>query len=204
MSFLVPARLFTELDAVNMCLGTKGLEPVDVINSGDVEQASILNALNATDLEVQTGGWSWNTNYLLTLALNSSGHAPLPDQTLVVSAAYWNGRIIAAVQRGQELYDSLNNTLVWTSPPIVDLTFRAAFTDIPQAARNYIAVLAGHRWQAKSQGSPVTTRITSEECLIALAALEQYEDQVSPQNSMGGNLYHQLNIRGAGVRRNRT
>lgn len=204
MTFTSPPRLFSELDAVNMCLGTKGLEPVDTINPVDVEQASILNALNAVDLEVQTAGWAWNTNYNLTLPLNSQGHAPLPDQTLVVSAAYWGGRLIAAVQRGQELYDSLNNTLVWPSAPIVDLTFRAAFTDIPQAARNYISLLAGHRWQAKSLGSPVTLRITTEEVQFAQALLEQHEDTINPQNAMGGNMGHLQNIRGSGVRRNRT
>lgn len=204
MSFTAPPRLFSELDAVNMCLGTKGIEPVDTINAGDVEQASILNALNATDLEVQMAGWAWNTNYNQSLALNTSGHAPLPDQTLLVRAAYWGGRLIAAVQRGTELYDSLNNTLVWTSVPVVDVTFRVPFTDMPQAARNYIAVLAGHRWQAKTLGSPVTIRITSEEVTQALALLEQHEDAINPQSSIGGNMGHIQTIRGAGVRRNRT
>lgn len=202
------ARLFSELDAVNAILLTKNLEPLDSLaaNIGNVEVASILLALNAVDLEVQSRGWSWNTNYAFTLTReDDSNEILVPDETLWVRSAYWDtsGQNAAPSLRGSRLWDAQNNTFAWTTDLQVDLCFRSDYAEMPQSARNYIAALGGHRYQGKSTGNPIVVRITEQEVGQALTLLEHYEDISRPKNQMTQNLDHIAKIRGLGVRRNR-
>lgn len=205
MAFTTPAQLLTELDAVNLVLEAKGLSSANIINAADQDIASALLALNQADLEVQSKGWSFNSDDSLTLAINEDGEIVLPDQTLSVANAYWpstsSGRWARVVARQGKLYDRTNQTFVFTASVPVDITVRQAYEDIPQAARNYIAILAAHRSQPKGQGSSLVTRITDEQVLSALAAMEQHEDRANPQNQITGSISVVGSLFASGVRR---
>lgn len=207
MAFTIPARLTTELDAVNMVLAAKNIAPVQTLEDNtdsSVEMAML--ALNAADLEVQSKGWSFNSDWIMTLSPDAvTGEIALPDQTLSVNASYWasNGQWVSAVERASKLYDVLNQTFVWAQDVQVDLVQRLNFEDMPQVARNYIALLAAFRFQGKGQRSGLVTQITQTEVTQALAALEQHEDRAAPKNAITGN-QSVLGRLWGGMRRNRS
>lgn len=206
MAFLIPSRLTTELDAVNMVLAAKNIAPVNTLedNTDSTVEMAML-ALNSADLEVQSKGWSFNQDWVMALSPDAiTGEIALPDQTLRVNASYWatNGQWVSAVERASKLYDVLNQTFIWTQDVQVDLVQRLSFEDLPQVARNYIALLAAFRFQGKGQRSGLVTQITQNEVLQSLALLEQHEDAASPKNSITGNQSVLQRLWG-GMRRNR-
>lgn len=198
---LEPASLTTELDAINLVLDAQGIEAVDTIDLSDGDVGRAARALNTADLEVQQRGWSFNRDETLTLSPDGDGNIVLPDGTLQVAQAYWNGGIKTLVEREGKLYDNDNQTFTFTADQQVDITIRLPFTDIPQVARTYIAKLAAHRVQGKGVSQSSVTQITQQELMQALAALEQAEDEAKPKNQVSGNLSTLGTLLASGVRR---
>lgn len=208
MSFTIPSRLLTELDAVNLVLEAKGVQPATTIDQTDPDVALALQALNQADLEVQTIGWSFNSDDSMTLTQDpTTGFILLPDQTLSVANTYWPQGILNSgpprrvVERQAKLYDRTNQTFVFTEAVQVDITIRLAYEDMPQAARNYVAILAAHRSQMKGQGSTSVAQITADQVKDSRTALEWAEDAASPQNQITGNSTVLGTLFASGVRR---
>jgi len=68
----------TELEAVNVMLGTIGEQPVNSLDISTISEVSIAsNILFDISREVQTRGYSWNTDTEYPLAV-SGGEIPLP------------------------------------------------------------------------------------------------------------------------------
>lgn len=207
MAFGLPDTPTSELDAVNMVMKAKGLDLVTSIDIDDAEIADAAFHLNVVDKEVQSKGWWFNKDYSLRLSIASGGTVPLPEGTLKVAPAYYNAGFNAApfVERAGKLYDLTNQTNVFTVQPIVDITVRLAFTDLPEVARRYISILAAHNAQGLDRGNSATFQITNQMVLNALATLEQEQDKAQPNNQVHDNISIQGAINGfGGMARSRT
>jgi hypothetical protein len=146
---LVPT---TTLEAVNQCLFAIGEAPGEQVeDSGLVDAATALRTLCNVSREVQKDGWHWNTE------INFRS----PDVDGNLPAALWTLKVdtVGADQwprpgaRGQRLYDRVNHTYVFDRPVTVELVVLLDFEEIPEAARNYIALRAARRFQQNSVGS---------------------------------------------------
>lgn len=150
----------TELQAVNMMLGTIGEQPVTSVADTPVSEASIAyNILHAVNRDVQAIGLKCNTEENYTIAL-SIGTAPLPAATLKVSA-YNNSDDYT--MRGTYLYDRKNHTTAFTLAPVVDIVLFQAFTNLPQSVRHYITVKAARIFQSQVVGSDILDKLTDAE-----------------------------------------
>ena len=185
MAVLLP---MTDLEAVNRMLSSIGQAPVNtlaVAGVGDVAKAA--QQLLETARDVQSVGYSWNTDYGMTLTPDpDTGFILVPLGALDIDAADATENVVvrADPDSGQPaLYDADNHTFVFTDPVDVDVIWGYEFNDLPQAARSYIATAAARRFQAQIVNSPILDRFNAEDEERAFLLLQRYERRSRDTNS---------------------
>lgn len=211
MSQVIPTRLSTELDAVNVLLSSIGEAPVsDLTITESVDVALAVDRLREVDLATQSKGWEWNRDYAWNLLPNPDGFLYLPELTLRVEKAYRTYSNSSGLQpvkvarRGDRLYDPINHTFVFTDTVVVDLITRQLWVDMPEAARYFITLAAAKIFQGRFQANQLVNAILEDDVERALSVLEQYEDETDLTNTITGNNSVISALYGRGVRRSRT
>ena len=176
-------HLTRKLDAINAMLIGIGEAPVNTLNSG-LQEAEIAEiTLDNMSREVQSQGWTFNTDIRKTLVKLSSGKIPIPNNTLELDTLLlkrnYNSDII---QRGGYLYDRTKNTDIFTADVVVDIVYLLAFEKIPEVARRYITLRAGRKFQEDSLGSDTMTQLQLKDEQAALFALRNSDSQSADFN----------------------
>ncbi|MEZ2409832.1 hypothetical protein AB6806_23860 [Bosea sp. RCC_152_1] len=167
--------LTTELDAINTCLAVIGESPVNsVTNTGLVDAVTARNTLYETLRQVQSTGWSWNTDYdyVLQPQFPLPGEIRLPANTLTVDAM---DPSLDYVQRGLRLYDRGRKTYTFDANVTVRIIRLLDFEEMPQVARHFVMVRAARIFQDRTVGSTTLSTFNKEDELRALVALRNDE-----------------------------
>tara|TARA_R100000808_G_scaffold6733_2_gene19782 strand:- start:568 stop:1200 length:633 start_codon:yes stop_codon:yes gene_type:complete len=173
----------TKLDAINSMLIGIGEAPVNTLNSGlqEAEVAAIL--LDNISREVQSQGWSFNTDIRYKLTPDSSKIITLPSHTLQVDTTKikrdYNTDVI---ERNGKLYDRTKNTFEFDDDVEVDIVFLFDFNEIPEVARRYITLRAGRKFQENILGSGEMTQLQFKDEQSALFALRDADSQTADFN----------------------
>lgn len=169
------SAFMTELEAVNMCLAAIGESPVNTLqNTGLADVASARSKLTEFSRTVQSTGWAFNTEHSFPLQRATDGTITLPANVLKASI---DRRVsdAQAAQRGQRMYDKRNHTYVWDRDLKADVVFLMDWDELPQAARQYIAICAARSFQATAFTSDTIDKLTENDELRALVALKDAE-----------------------------
>ena len=140
----------TELDAVNTLLQSIGESKVLDLET-DLEEVTVArDTIREVSLDVQTWGWTFNTENSLLEVEQGTGFIRIPQNTLSVDALdpYRN-----ITQRGGALYDVDNNTYVFCQPVKCRLVISLPFDCLPQHAKQYIMARAGRRYAERFLGA---------------------------------------------------
>lgn len=173
----------SELEAVNLMLATIGESPVSTLETtGDLHIDMATQFLYNASRDVQTSGYHFNYEEGYPLALNISYEIVIPSNTLTLDVSDEYSYKYDLVQRGGRLYDRKNHTYVFDTPIKVDIVFFLPWADLPQPARQYIAILAARRFQRRVQGDDTIEKLTAGEESVAKAQLEDYEATVRDYN----------------------
>ena len=173
----------SKLDAINSMLIGIGEAPVNTLNSGlqEAEVAEIV--LDSISREVQSMGWVFNTDIRYTLSPNSSDNISLPSNTLRVDTTGlkrdYNKDII---ERDNKLYNRITNSFIFTEDVEVDIIFLFDFAELPEIARQYIALRAGRKFQENIIGSGEMTQLQWKDEQSALFALRAADAENSDFN----------------------
>jgi hypothetical protein len=197
MAVLAP---MTDLEAVNRMLSSIGSAPVNTLDGvvvGDVADAT--RQLNEALRDVETVGYSWNTDYNFPLTPDANGRIAVPYGALDVTSRDVNvgvvvRRLTDSTQTppldGLYLYDAIAHSFVFDAtkyntdtPLLVDVIWGFAFNDLPQAARTYIATAAARRFQAQKVNSTILDKFGAEDEERAFILLERYERRSRNTNS---------------------
>ena len=177
----------TELDAVNIMLGTIGESPINSIEaaSGVSDAVIARQILNEVSIQVQEEGWHFNveTNFELTPAYPSK-EIFVPDNCIEVDAE--DTRVDVAI-RGNRLYDRINHTYEFESAIKCNIVLLLPFEDLPQAARHYVTIRAARVFQQRVVGSQVLGTFTEKDEMRARMALRRYESKTADYNILTGN-----------------
>jgi hypothetical protein len=172
----------SELEAVNMMLAAIGESPVSTLNdSGDLHVSVATQMLYDVSREIQTSGWHFNTEEEYPLVRNLSGQIIYPPNALFIDASDINPQY-DLVMRGTKLYDRKNHTFIFEDNLKVDITFFLPWEELPQAARQYIAIVAARMFQRRIQGDDQINKETSEEETRAKAQLEDFDASTRDYN----------------------
>lgn len=177
----------TELEAVNEMLGTIGESPVTtLLDSGVVDAAIALQILTSVSRQVQSKGWTFNTDieYNLTPSLVNN-NLVIPTNTLRVdtTAVDFNENL---VQRGSRMYDPVNHTYEFTRDYKVNLVTMLDFSELPEPARYYIMVRAARIFQERTVGSATLTGFTEKDETWAKITLIDYDGDIADSNILDG------------------
>ena len=172
----------SELEAVNLMLATIGESPVSSLaTTGDLNIAIATQFLYDTSREVQTVGYHFNTEEEYPLALNIDFEIPVPSNNLSLDVSPIDSAF-DIVTRGSRLYDRKNHTYFFKQPIRVDITFFLPWNELPQPARQLIAIQAARRFQRRVQGDDAIEKLTAIEESMAKAQLEDYEATAGDYN----------------------
>jgi len=175
--------LTTKLSAINSMLIGIGEAPVNTLNSGlqEAEIAAIL--LDNISREVQSLGWSFNTDLRYNLNRDSGNNISLPTNTLQVDSTKLKRQYSSdIVLRNGKLYDRTKNTFEFDADVEVDIVFLFDFEEIPEVARRYITLRAGRKFQENILGSSEMTQLQWKDEQVALFALRDADSQMADFN----------------------
>ena len=133
----------SELESINIMLAAIGEAPVNSLTGTlpvDVKLAQ--STLTEVNKEVQSEGWSFNTEIDVTLTRDGSNHVSLGTDVIRVDPNTHDHTDIDAIQRGLKLYDRLNNKYEFTKDLICTVVYFRTFEEIPEPARRYITIKA--------------------------------------------------------------
>lgn len=187
----MPLARTTYLEAVNRVLQMMGEAPVNSLAGqyGLAQQAEEM--LKDVSRKVQSDGWSFNTDYErdMTPDAVTKEVAVGPNVSRVVVDPY-NYPSLDVVQRGGKLYDRRGKTYQFTQPFKADVTYMLDWDELPEHARQYIAIKAGRHLQEAILGSADLTKINITAEAEARALFLEEETYVSQNNYLRGNPNH--------------
>ena len=133
----------TELECINIMLAAIGEAPVNSLTGTvpvDVRLAQ--STLTEVNKQVQSEGWSFNTEIDVTLTRNASNNIVLGTDVLRVDAQTHDHPSINPIQRGLKLYDRKNNTFIFDVDLKCTVVYFISFDELPEQARSYMTIKA--------------------------------------------------------------
>lgn len=180
----------SELDAINIMLGTIGESPINSLDAatGVVDAVTARAILSEVSVQVQEEGWHFNTEYefVLTPSLDAK-EIYLPANAIEVDASAYDRNDIDVAIRGNRLYDRKNKTFQFQQDIKADLTILLEFNELPQAARHYITVRAARVFQQRVIGSDTLGSFSEKDEARALRSMRRYESKTADYNILTGN-----------------
>ena len=132
----------TELEAINIMLAAIGEAPVNSLTGQvpvDVRLAQ--STLTEVNKEVQSEGWSFNTEIDVTLPRDqTTKQITLSTDILRIDANIHQHPTIDPIQRGLKLYDRLNNVYEFEEDLICTVVYFRPFIELTEPARRYISI----------------------------------------------------------------
>lgn len=173
----------TALEAVNVLLGAIAEAPVNtLVGNTSASVARALEVIARVSREVQTAGWSFNTDYGYTLTADANGKIILPSNILTVKDVRRDGtpptQRASYVVRGGELYDNTRHTGVFTvgETVTIDVTVLLPLEALPEIAKTYIVARAVRYFVSSTTGDITrenTLRADENEAFEVLKASER-------------------------------
>jgi len=169
----------SKLDAVNSILIGIGEAPVNTLGSG-LQEAEIAEVtLDNVSREIQSRGWTFNTDIRYTLSKNSDGIINLPLNCLKVDVtSVLRDYNTDVVERDRKLYDRIKNSFVFTEDIETDIVVLLEFHQLPENARRFITLRAARKFQENILGSSTLSQLQADEEQNALFALREAEAEV--------------------------
>lgn len=186
----MPLTTTSELDAINIMLGTIGESPINSLDAaaGVVDAVTARSILSEVSVQVQEEGWHFNTDYEFVLTPSSdTKEIFVPANCIEVDTSAYDRNDVDVAIRGQRLYDRKNKTYQFQQSLKADLTLLLEFNEMPQAARHYISIRAARVFQQRVVGSNVLGSYTQQDEYVALRALKRYEARTADYNILTGN-----------------
>ena len=177
----------TKLQAVNKALQMMGESPLNslqgLLGLGNLAEET----LDSVSRKVQVEGWSFNTDYQMTLTRDSTTNeisvGTNVSRVVIDPYEYYD---VDVVQRGSRLYDRKNNTYVFSIDLKADMTVILDWDDLPEHARVYIMTKAGKELQENMIGSKDLTEINMVLEQEARSQFMEEETTLSEHNMLRG------------------
>lgn len=171
-----------ELSAVNTMLSTIGESPISTLAVSGSVYAEIAKAvLHEANRKVQAKGWHFNSEPDFPITPTIDGDLVVPDNVLKIdtTSEYFDYDL---VQRGLRMYNRKEHTYTFNETIKFDVVFFLPFTEIPEAARQYIMIKAARIFQDRTVGSDVLHAFSQGDEDEALVLLQDADGDSSDHN----------------------
>ncbi len=177
----------TELESINIMLAAIGEAPVNSLTGTvpvDVRLAQ--STLTEVNKEIQSEGWSFNTEIDVTLVRDGSNQISLSTDILRIDPNIHQHPTIDAIQRGLKLYDRLNNKYEFTEDLICTVVYFRTFAEIPEPARRYMTIKAARIFVDRLVSDDGLRTYTQEDEIRARAILMETDLANGDHNLLRG------------------
>ena len=179
----------TKLAIVNRVLSVIGEQPVlNLSNPMSAETALAIQIVDEVDLEAQSRGWHFNSDYQVPLTPDVNGKIPMPANAARISfdrVQYPNYDITirddTGLSPGLNLYDKKARTFVFGGTINAQIVYLFDIEKTPEPYRRYVMVRAGRIFQDRVLGSQPHHQFNTVDETIALRNLKQHEDRTDPR-----------------------
>lgn len=176
----------SELEAVNLMLATVGESPVSALDTvNDLHISMAVQFLHNSSREIQTVGYHFNQEEEYPLPLTVDGQILVPANVLTLDVSDADNSY-DVVTRGTRLYDRKNHTYTFDKSLRVDIVVFLPWEELPQPAKQYIAINAARKFQRRVQGDEAVEKHSAAEEVAARAQMEDY-DAMSRDYNLGDN-----------------
>ena len=169
----------TKLNAVNSMLTTIGEAPVNSLSSGLLDAETAETILDEVSRSVQSQGWNFNRERDVSVAADSDGNVVLSTEIIRADLANSETKFRSSenefVQRGNKMYDKVNQTFNIAKTLKLDIVRLLDFEVLPEVARYYISMRAARIFQDRVVGSQTLTAMNRNDEQQALFALQEME-----------------------------
>lgn len=178
--------LDTELSAVNSILASIGQAPVASLDFTNPEIAIIHGIIREVNIDVQSEGWSFNTENNVKYYPDASGNFIVPVNVIRYDVTDGqSNRATDVVTRNGKLYDKTNHTDIFDGYLCLDVVTLYEFSDLPSVFRRYIIHRAAGRAAAQLVVNPEVVQLLASQEGQARAACIDYECDQGDHSFMG-------------------
>ena len=186
----------TELDAVNQILSSVGQAPVTTLDMQNPETYTVLQTLRDVNRQLQSEGWTFNTEYRVKFEPDSDNKISIPYNVLQMDAnPYKHNNKYHMVRKDGKLYDTfwhrrLNaKEFEFTEDIYCDVVYFYRFNDLPYAFQAHITAKAARIVATKLVGSQELVQLLAIDEQTTREALMEYETQQGDYSFFGGTNY---------------
>lgn len=183
----------SELEAVNLLLGTIGQAPVSSLEAEEGEALGIdtekaILALSRVNREVQLEGWHFNEEFDYPFQRGEGDTIAVPDTVLKITASRTRYRGHLKITRREGLlYNLLTRSTVWGDTVYCDVRWLLSFEDLPEAARQYICIRAARQFSDQEMVSETGNKFTRADETRARINMEQADADDSQHDTARDN-----------------
>ena len=189
--------LDTKLSAVNAILGAIGQAPVTTLGTvsstnnieayDNPEVAVIFNLLRDANVDTQSEGWHFNTEYHYPFSPDNNNKIEIGDDILSLDLHdNKHDRKYDLVRRNGFLYDKITHRDdIFTSDIELDVVRLVAFEELPTVFRRYITYRASRVAATQLVANPSLVKMLGTQEQFARAALMEYECNQGDHNMLG-------------------
>ena len=147
-----------ELPAVNEILASVGQAPVTTLDQTTPDVAIAYDTLLNVSREVQSEGWTFNTEEYYPMTPDGNGEIPIANNILQIDLHDEKDNQYESVRRDGKLYEKINHTYDWTTltgwdTVRCDIVWLFEWVDLPRPIQDYIVAKAA---------TTVSTRIVGD------------------------------------------
>ena len=177
----------TELECINIMLAAIGEAPVNSLTGTvPVDVRIAQSTLIEVNKQVQSEGWSFNTEIDVTLTRDGSNNIPLGTDVLRVDAQTHDHPSIDPIQRGLKLYDRKNNTFVFDEDIRCTVVYFRSFDELPEQARSYMTIKAARIFVDRFVSDQSLRTYTQEDEIRARSVLMETDLSNADHNMLIG------------------
>ena len=177
----------TELEAINIMLAAIAEAPINSLTGTlPVDAVTARSTLAEFNKEIQSEGWSFNTETDVTLTRDGSNQISLPANVLRVDANIHQHPTIDPIQRELKLYDRQNNKYEFDEDLICTVVYLRDFDEIPEQARRYINIKAARVFVDRLVGDQGLRTYTQEDETRARTILTETDYANADHNLLRG------------------
>ena len=186
----------TELDAINRMLAVIGEAPIDSLSSIQINEitdsALARRTLAEVNRDVQSEGWSWNTDESVEIGATAQDEFVLPSDTLQAQFSPAQYSDCQYVQRGLKIWDRQKQTYKFADDVggqlyISQLIRQLDWDQLPHQAQEYISIRAARIYSDRFTNSTVIFTYTTGDETYARGMLIRAEQNNLNNNLLWGN-----------------
>ena len=136
-----------ELPAVNEILASVGQAPVTTLDQTNPDVAIAYDTLLNVSREVQSEGWTFNTEEFYKLTPDTNGEIVIANNILQIDLHDEKDSQYESIRRNGKLYEKINHTYDWTTltgwdKVACDIVWLFDWVDLPRPIQDYIVAKA--------------------------------------------------------------